>query len=215
MFAGSRIGDLGSLEASLPLVPSNPVQDLEREDGKRGYAAALWESRRVIEQGAEVRVGVIADTHDHLPKIVRAVECFNDLHVDITYHAGDYVAPFALARFEELASPLVGVFGNNDGEKQGLLTKAKALGISLQYPPFSSRLDELSTLLLHEPGNLDALIQTNEYDLIIHGHTHRQDQRRQGRTLVLNPGEACGWQYGTCSVMVLELPSTAVEVITL
>jgi len=164
---------------------------------------------------AEVRIGIIADTHDRLPKIARAAECFNDLHVDCIYHAGDYVAPFALARFEALACPLVGVFGNNDGEKQGLLTKAEALGISLHHPPYTARLDAVSLLLMHELGDLEALIQLDEYDLIIYGHSHRQDQQRHGRTLVINPGEACGWQYDSCTAMVLELPSMAVEVITL
>ena len=162
-----------------------------------------------------MKIGIIADTHDHVPKIARAVECFNDLRVDRVYHAGDFVAPFALARFERLACPMVGVFGNNDGDKQRLLAKAESLGISLHHPPYIAQLDTLSLLIMHEPTDLEALTDRGEHDLIVYGHTHRTDERRRGRTLVLNPGETCGWQYESCTIMVLDLARMAPEVITL
>ena len=42
-----------------------------------------------------MKLGVIADSHDRLPTLRRAVELFKRLNVDAILHAGDFVAPFA------------------------------------------------------------------------------------------------------------------------
>jgi len=67
-------------------------------------------------------IGAVSDSHDNLPKIEKAVELLNELKVELVLHAGDYVSPFTIARFNKLNCPLIGIFGNNDGDHQ-LLTK--------------------------------------------------------------------------------------------
>jgi putative phosphoesterase len=65
-------------------------------------------------------LGVIADTHDNLPKIEKAISVFNRKRVSLVLHAGDYIAPFSLLPFRKLNCDYLGVFGNNDGEREGL-----------------------------------------------------------------------------------------------
>ncbi|MCM8780547.1 MAG: metallophosphoesterase family protein, partial [Candidatus Omnitrophica bacterium] len=67
-----------------------------------------------------MRIGIISDTHDNLPKIDSAVEYFNRQRVGFVLHAGDFVAPFAVAKLKKLDCDWAGVFGNNDGEREGL-----------------------------------------------------------------------------------------------
>ena len=71
-------------------------------------------------------VGVIADTHDNLPLVARAMELFRRRGVGAVLHAGDFVAPFALKPFVAADMPLTGVFGNNDGERDGLAALSDA-----------------------------------------------------------------------------------------
>ena len=63
-------------------------------------------------------IGLIADTHDNLPMVDKAVEKLNEMNVGLVLHAGDYVAPFVVPRFKELKAKLIGVFGNNDGDRE-------------------------------------------------------------------------------------------------
>ncbi|MFB0523130.1 MAG: metallophosphoesterase family protein, partial [Candidatus Bathyarchaeia archaeon] len=49
-----------------------------------------------------MRIGVIADTHDRLPFIDRAVQKLNEEKVGLVLHAGDYIAPFVVSRFRPL-----------------------------------------------------------------------------------------------------------------
>ena len=57
-------------------------------------------------------IGVFSDSHDNIEKIKKAVSFFNSRKVDLVIHAGDFVAPFAIAPMEELNCQLVCVFGN-------------------------------------------------------------------------------------------------------
>ena len=50
---------------------------------------------------------------------------------------------------------------------------------------------------------------------MIHGQTHQQEMKTRGETLIVNPGEACGWLYGTPSAAILDLDSREVEFISL
>ena len=65
-------------------------------------------------------LGIIADTHDNLDAIENAVDIFNREKVDLVIHAGDFVAPFTVRKFRGLDCKFIGIFGNNDGEKEGL-----------------------------------------------------------------------------------------------
>jgi predicted phosphodiesterase len=53
------------------------------------------------------------------------------------------------------------------------------------------------------------------HEIVIHGSTHQQEMKTRGDTLILNPGEGCGWLYGTPSAAILDLDTKQVEFITL
>jgi len=56
---------------------------------------------------------------------------------------------------------------------------------------------------MHEPKFIDSLIKSGDYGLLVYGHTHEIDIR-VGETLVVNPGEACGWLTGKSTVVLLD-----------
>ncbi|HLD30045.1 MAG TPA: metallophosphoesterase family protein, partial [bacterium] len=49
--------------------------------------------------------------------------------------------------------------------------------------------------------------KSQNYDLIIYGHTHKIDTRKEGKTLVINPGELGGWLTGRKTFVILDLAS--------
>jgi predicted phosphodiesterase len=44
-----------------------------------------------------MKIGIISDTHDYIRNIQRAVREFNDKHVEIVIHAGDFTGPLRLS----------------------------------------------------------------------------------------------------------------------
>lgn len=65
-------------------------------------------------------IGIMSDSHDNIDAIRKAVKLFNTKEVDLTIHAGDLISPFTVIEFQKLDSELIAVYGNNDGEREGL-----------------------------------------------------------------------------------------------
>ena len=156
-------------------------------------------------------VGILADSHDNRVMTKRAVDFFNAQGVLLTLHAGDYIAPFNYLEFQGLTSDFIGVFGNNDGEKQGLLAAFEQIG-PIFSPPHFFVFGKKRFALMHESDELEALEASGGFDVIIYGHTHRPEIRK-GDVLVINPGEIGGWLEGRSTVALLNLATMVAEII--
>ncbi len=160
-----------------------------------------------------MRLGIMSDSHDNTPLIARAVALFNSYKVDLVLHAGDFVAPFTNIELRQLQARLVGVFGNNDGDRPHLLERFAGFA-QLQADFTELELGGRRIVMMHEPKFLEPLMKASAYDLVVYGHTHKVDIR-EGRPMVINPGECGGWLYGTSTVVNLELETMRPTVHTL
>ena len=133
-------------------------------------------------------IGIISDTHENIAAINRAIRRFSEFDLDFLVHCGDIISPPVLRVFEGFALRVV--FGNNDGEREGLQTVANELG-------FGEITDELifqhlgkSFYVYHgtRSKTLNDAIATQKYDYVLTGHTHRQRNELIGKTKVINPG---------------------------
>ena len=162
-----------------------------------------------------MRVGVLADAHDRMPAVAEFLRRFSEGGVRMILHAGDYCSPFSLKPLLTAGIPVAGVFGRNDGDREGLRAEAaKGVGIELYESPHSVELEGTRVLLVHE------LLEVNDRSLgahtvVIHGHSHRPSTETRGDSLLLNPGEACGWIYGTPTAAILDLTTKQVDMLTL
>ncbi|GIV10547.1 MAG: phosphodiesterase [Fimbriimonadales bacterium] len=161
-----------------------------------------------------MRIGILSDTHDHLGYLRRAVDALNDMRVEFALHAGDYVAPFVVNELKRLNCRLVGIFGNNDGERLGLTKRLSEIG-QVQVQPLFLELEGCRIAMVHEPEPVEAFAHSGLYDLVIYGHTHQQELRAVGDCLILNPGEVCGWITGQPTCAVITLPDRQVQIVAL
>lgn len=167
-------------------------------------------------------IGIISDSHDNLPNVLTAVKIFNQFQTSLVIHCGDYVAPFTLSAFKELNCPLVGVFGNCDGEQEGLIRQAQQLKFQIHSPPYKLEFNNRKILISHKPIEIEQYLHnpTNQlpsqssFDILIYGHTHKPEIKREP-ILIINPGEASGWLFNKPSVAILNLSTEEVELIPL
>lgn len=157
-----------------------------------------------------MKIGIMADSHDNVPTIRRAVELFNTEGVEWVIHAGDFVAPFAVKELANLSCRVVAVFGNNDGERLGIARRLEAFG---EVHPRLAELEAAGCRIgvVHENELVAPLAAGGFYEVVVYGHTHEVDVRREN-SLILNPGETGGWLTGRCTVALLEVPSLEVEI---
>ncbi|MFP4496877.1 MAG: metallophosphoesterase [Vulcanimicrobiota bacterium] len=157
-----------------------------------------------------MKIGIISDTHDNIIMIEKAVELFNKEKVDLVMHAGDHVAPFTALVWERLKSDFLGVYGNNDGDKAHLKKMIRKVG-NVYERPHEFIIEGKKILMMHEPDDLDQLVKSEEYDIIIYGHTHRQKIYKEGKTQVINPGEGCGWISGKATAVIFDTTTNEIE----
>ena len=163
--------------------------------------------------GAPVRIGVVSDTHNHLPNVARIVELLNQAQVDRVVHTGDITQAKTLEVLARLDAPLFGVFGNNDaGERAALEAAAARYSIAIAEPPLELFWAERRVLVVHDPRDL-ASARRPEHAVALHGHTHRRTVEREGGRLVFNPGECAGHLPGHNAVGVVDLATLETELL--
>ena len=163
----------------------------------------------ILKRGFKImNIGIISDTHDHLVKIGEAVKIFNEKQVDAVIHCGDFIAPFAIKPFKNLPCPFYAVFGNNDGERKGLLKAMREIDGELRDSPHVFNLDEKIIYVCHEPvKEFDIRRLESRPDFILFGHTHEPERTKVAGVPAINPGEACGWLSGRGTAGLLNIRS--------
>ncbi|MEM3506148.1 MAG: metallophosphoesterase [Candidatus Bathyarchaeia archaeon] len=164
-----------------------------------------------------MKVGLISDSHDNIPMIDKAINELNRLNLEIVLHSGDFIAPFAVARFKSLKNKLIGVYGNNDGDKALIKQKFNEFGMEIRGYFAEIKIEGLKLALLHghEKELLDSLINSQAYEFIVYGHTHKVKIEHLGKTLIINPGELCGYLSGKSTIGVLNTKTKEVRIIEL
>lgn len=159
-------------------------------------------------------VGILSDSHDNVLMIRQAVWIFNEAKCRLVIHAGDYVAPFSVREMEALRCPVKGVFGNCDGEREGLRRAFESLG-EIEDGPFLFRFADLRFLVshIHEPQFLNQASMPS--DILVFGHTHKPLIEKKNGTLLINPGETGGWLTGKSTVALFDPETQTVDIIPL
>ena len=163
-----------------------------------------------------MKIGILADTHDHLPYVKKAIEIFVAHKVEKIVHCGDIVAPFinrSLTALKDTNIEMIGVFGNNDGERDhmnhllGDVMEVKGDFIEVCW-------NEKKIAVYHGTilPILDSLILSQKYDLVCSGHTHDVLIEKTKNTLSVNPGEACGYLTGKPTCAIIDLSKEKLDI---
>ena len=135
-----------------------------------------------------MRIGVISDTHGHLQNTRAAVRMLEALEVEAVLHAGDIGSGDVVKLLA--AWPAHFVFGNCDFDTDHLRASIEQAGLTCHGRFGDIALSGRRIALLHSDDSrrFQQVRESGDYDLVCYGHTHRAEQHREGKTLVLNPG---------------------------
>lgn len=135
------------------------------------------------------RIGVISDTHGMLRMEVKEIlkTC------DVILHGGDINKQSILDELEALAGVYV-VRGNNDKEWAEHIPET--LSVELYGIRFA---------MVHKIKQLPQNI--GEWDVVVYGHSHKYEEKRENGRLMLNPGSCGPRRFGQPITMaVIETP---------
>lgn len=159
-------------------------------------------------------IGIMSDSHDNLDAIRKAVKFFNEAEVELVIHAGDLIAPFTAKEFKELNCEFVAIFGNNDGERDNLRNAYKDICYLDDFKELEIQNKKIAVFHGTNEALTDALVKSRNYDIVIRGHTHKHEII-EGKCMLINPGETCGYLSGKKTVVLLDLDSLSYETVVL
>ncbi|MBI4842764.1 MAG: metallophosphoesterase [Nitrospirae bacterium] len=161
-----------------------------------------------------MKIGIISDSHDHSENIMKAVKAFKKKKAGQVIHLGDYVNPASVKLFKDIK--LIGIFGNNDGDKFRLMNSFSEIGGEIMGDFYEFEADGMKIACYHgtEPQLRDSLIASGTYDVVMFGHTHECVNKKSGNTIVLNPGTCHGFRK-RATVMLFDTVSKEAEIIEL
>lgn len=165
------------------------------------------------------RIGLLSDSHGSIRSTRAGVQALLDAGADILIHLGDIetaeVIEELVAAHPEGGDPIEVhvVFGNVDWDSDSLAQHAERLGLKVDHPVGSIRVEGRRVVFMHG-DNRDAMRQAlaEGPDYLCHGHTHRQRDDREGRTRMVNPGALN--RAASYSVAMLDLPTDQVRFLT-
>lgn len=158
-------------------------------------------------------LGVISDTHGHVPNTARAVRMLDSLRVAEVLHCGDIGSSEIVAMFA--AWPTHFVFGNVDYDREGLKDAIGRAGQTCCGQFGAIRREDRKIAFLHgdDSRRLAQTIAEGEFALVCHGHTHISRIEHAGATLVLNPGAV--FRARPHSIAIVELPGLQATIVPL
>jgi putative phosphoesterase len=158
----------------------------------------------------------MADTHDRLDAVDKAITFFNSQDVTDVLHAGDLVSPFVVPLFSRLKAKLHFIWGNNEGDHAFVKVRLADIGLRPLGHFAALELGGKKIALLHgiHQEIVDSLIASGRYDLVVRGHSHRAEII-EGKTLLVNPGEVCGYLTGRQTVALIDLHKMEGQIVEL
>jgi putative phosphoesterase len=135
-----------------------------------------------------MKVGIIADSHDHVDRLEAAVELLDALGAQVLFHCGDVGGLEAfqtMGDFETYA-----VLGNSDRYSTSLRRWVDDSSITVLEDGQAVELADKRIAMAHGHfrQRLEQLIASQQYDYVLHGHSHRTKDVMVGRTRVICPG---------------------------
>ncbi|MBI3736072.1 metallophosphoesterase [Candidatus Sumerlaeota bacterium] len=141
-----------------------------------------------------MRIGVISDSHDHLPNLRFALARLAEQKIEIIFHCGDLISPFVTRELGKFPGAVHTVFGNNDADR------FLAQKIAGKDAPNVTHHGEFGFVdcgghrigFTHYMEYARGFAASGQCDAAFFGHTHVHYSERANGRLVLNPGELLG-----------------------
>ncbi len=148
-----------------------------------------------------MKMAILGDLHDNLRHLNVVIDEINKIGVDLVAFTGDFDMPFTMRAFTRFQSPIKAVLGNGDPDIQKFeyqldkldVLKNLDLDISFRFQDF--KFDGKRVGIFHgDDDNLNkVLVECQLFDVLCIGHNHLPKIKKEGKTLVVNPGSLVGW----------------------
>ena len=142
-----------------------------------------------------MKIAIISDTHDNLANLKKAISFIKKGEIKVLIHCGDIFKPETLKEgLKEFQGKIYIIFSEADASFSKIpedsfedLPKSKVFEKSGQI-----KIGGKKIAFCHFPEIARNLAESQKYDLVFYGHTHKPWEEKIGKTQLVNPGNIAG-----------------------
>jgi len=141
-----------------------------------------------------MKIALLSDSHDNVSNLEKAIDWLNDHGIKILIHAGDLSAPSLIVKvlapnFRGVSHLVLGNVGDPT-----LMPKVAAQFKNISYHGKKGHIEVggKKIAFTHLPQDAETLAKESKYDLVVYGHTHTFETRKENGTTIVNPGSVGG-----------------------
>lgn len=144
-----------------------------------------------------MKIAIMSDSHGNAANFKRIVQWLNKENVKLILHCGDIGSPESLKEsLEEFSGEFLGVFGNMDKDFKILVEEYNKIPrVKIEEKNLETEVDGKKIAITHFPEDAHWLAESEKYDLVFYGHTHKAWEEKINNCRLINPGESAGQFY--------------------
>lgn len=136
-----------------------------------------------------MKILAVSDSHGNIVRLKHVLGFVKNSRAWAVVHCGDWGTVEAARAVGYIKVPVYAVLGNADEARARQIEKVlEEVGVSLGVDTLEVELGGKKTVVAHQPGKVAGIIESGEYDIVFHGHTHQRKDKWYGKTHVINPG---------------------------
>lgn len=140
-----------------------------------------------------MQIAVIADTHDNLFRLEKAIKKIREHGIKLLFHCGD-IGTQAIESLKAEEIQIYAVCGNNDDYSE-LEKLCKNSNIGIFEDIGEIEIDNRKIAITHLPKVAEYLSTLKKYNIIFFGHTHKKSFELLNNTKLVNPGDIMARHY--------------------
>ena len=146
-------------------------------------------------------VGLVSNSNGRADAMAAAVAALRDRGADLIVHCGDVGGRHVLDEMTKVDSAFV--WGDRDRDRMGLLRHAQQVNVVCFGVLGELDLDGRRAVLVHGDDKklIRRLLDEQQYDLLLCGHDAEAEDRKVGKTRVINPGSLHGAAAQGCALI--------------
>lgn len=162
--------------------------------------------------GSGMLVGLVSNSSGRADAMAAAASALRDRGADLIVHCGDVGGRNVLEELAKVEAAFV--WGDRDTDRMGLLRHARLLNVVCFGILGELDLDGKRAVLVHGDDKklVRRLTDEQQYDYLLCGHDVEGEDRKVGKTRIINPGSLHG--SPSRSAAVLSTTSGEVKLVT-
>jgi len=142
-----------------------------------------------------MKIAIISDTHDNLASLKKAVSFIKKEKIKVLIHCGDIFKPETLKEgLKGYQGKIYIIFSEADASFSEIPENSfEGLAKSKVFEQFGAiKINKKKVAFCHFPEIARNLAESQKYDLVFYGHTHKPWEEKVGKTRLVNPGNIAG-----------------------